>query len=58
MPQVTMEGVVMDQSKAIARAVAIKNGFYPTDPETMWACDSLVDFNQENCDKILGYLFD
>ena len=53
-----MDGVAMDQSKAIARAVAIKHGFYPTDPETMWACDSLVDFNQENCDKILGYLFD
>ena len=36
LPEVTIDGVSMNQSKAAARAVAVKLGYYSTDPETMW----------------------
>ena len=51
MPVVTLEGTPLYQSKAAARAVAIKFGYYSTDPDTMWAIDSILDFNQECNDK-------
>ena len=45
MPEVTQDGVVMVQSKACARAVAIKHGYYSSDPMTMHAIDAITDFN-------------
>ena len=42
----------MNQSKAAARALAVKLGYYSTDPDTMWQIDSLLDYCQD--DSILG----
>ena len=36
LPEVTIDGVAMNQSKAAARALAVKLGYYSTDPDTMW----------------------
>ena len=58
MPLVTLDGVIMAQSKASARAVAIKHGYYVTDPMLIHNVDSLLDFSQENFDAIAGYMFD
>ena len=57
MPVVTLDGNRLYQSKAAARAVAIKFGYYSDDPEIMWQIDSILDFNQENNDPIIGYAF-
>ena len=51
------DGTVMCQSKAAARAVAIKLGYYSSDPNTIHAIDAILDFNQENHSDILGYAF-
>ena len=58
MPEVELDGVKMNQSRSAARSVAIKYGYYSTDPDTIHAIDALLDFNQESFDKISGYLFD
>ena len=58
MPEVEMNGVKINQSKAAARAVAINYGYYSTDPETMHAIDALLDFSQETLDAASGYAFD
>ena len=52
LPEVTIEGVKINQSKAAARAVAIKLGYYSTDPKCQWQIDSILDFVQD--DSILG----
>ena len=57
LPEVTVDGIVMNQSRAAGRALAIKYGYYSTDPRTMWAIDSLVDFIQADFDKITFYGF-
>ena len=51
MPVITLDGMPLYQSKAAARAVAIKFGYYAIDAETIWAIDSILDFNQECNDK-------
>ena len=50
MPVVVCNGMTMYQSKAAARGVAISLGYYSTDPDTIWAIDSLLDFVQESND--------
>ena len=58
MPEVEMNGVKINQSKAAARAVAINYGYYSTDPEIIHAIDALLDFSQETLDAASGYIFD
>ena len=58
MPEVELDGVKMNQSRSAARAVAIKFGYYSTDPDTIHAIDALLDYNQENFDKTVMYIFD
>merc|ERR1712032_46118 len=58
MPLVVMDGIAMNQSKAAGRAIAIKYGFYSTDPKIIHAIDALLDYAQEmQLGKILGYFF-
>ena len=57
LPEITYEGVVMNQSKAAARAIAIKLGYYRESPEECYAIDSIMEFNQENNDQIFAYAF-
>ena len=57
LPEITYQGVVMNQSKAAARALAIKLGYYNTAPEVAYAIDSITEFNQENNDQIFAYAF-
>lgn len=59
MPLITCDGIPMNQSKAAGRALAIKYGFYSTDPKIIHAIDSLFDYDQEiSLGKITGYAFD
>ena len=58
MPEVEINGVKINQSKAAARAVAIAYGYYSTNPETIHAIDALLDFSQETLDAASGYVFD
>ena len=53
LPEITYEGVVMNQSKAALRAIGIKLGYYESRAEVAYAIDSLVDFNEEILNKIV-----
>ena len=58
MPLVTIDGIAMNQSKAAARAVAIKYGFYHSDPKIIHAIDAILDHNTEKTvDFAGGYWF-
>ena len=57
LPEVTLDGVVMVQSRAAARAVAIKFGYYSSDVKTIHAIDAILDFNQETNEPIWAYVF-
>ena len=58
MPELEMNGVKINQSKAAARALAINYGYYSTNPETMHAIDAILDFSQECFNGVAGYAFD
>ena len=45
MPVIVLDGMRLYQSKAAGRAVAIKFGYYSSDTDTIWAIDSILDFN-------------
>ena len=58
LPEVTLDGVVMVQSRAAARAVAIKFGFYSSEAPIVHQIDAILDFNQETNEPIWAYVFD
>ena len=48
----------MNQSKAALRTIGIKLGYYESRPDAAYTIDSLVDFNEEILNKIVGYAFE
>ena len=48
------DGNTICQSNAILRMMGIRLGYYSTDPNTMWAIDSLLDFLEDNYESMLG----
>ena len=43
LPALENEGKVLTQSVSILRSLAIKHGYYSSDPQTCWLIDSAID---------------
>jgi len=53
----TKDGNKMGESIAILRFLGLTHGYYPTDFNEAWACDSLIDGYSDIFNKISGTAF-
>ena len=56
MPIWEEDGIVSVQSNAILRFLAIRLGYYTTDPQIAWNIDSVMDYSEDMYGKFAGFM--